>query len=305
MVRAAIHPPLVVGGTHHVDRGLPAQHGKGVVAHIGLEHMPPHGPHGPITAHTECNATALARVVGDLGVRAKGGPAIARDVAVNGGPPVAGFAAHLRGGFQVPFVDPYRVQDTFGIEAHGLEAVGDDLAVGMHCDRCRKMLPPVHRAQQPHIARIGLGQRLGVGNQHRALGAKNQFGMVFAVGRDRIARRIQHARCAPAQRRCALRCRRVLHKQAPLAIEACQPQRAIGRHRDPHPQRRAGLAGHALCGCGGGRSVGRWRGHSCCRVHMLGPADAAAQRQGQATNPAPGGLQSRFRSIHVRSYFML
>ena len=302
MVRAAIHPPLVVGGTHHVDRGLPAQHGKGVVAHIGLEHMPPHGPHGPITAYTERNATALARVVGDLGVRAKGGPAIARDVAVNGGPPVAGFAAHLGCGFQVPLVDPYRVQDTFGIEAHGLEAVGDDLAVGMHCDGRRKMLPPVHRAQQPHIARIGLGQRLGVGNQHRALGAKHQLGMVFAVGRDRIARRIQHARRPPAQGLCALRGQGVLHKQTALAIETCQPQRAIGRHRHPHAQCGAGFAG---CGF-----TGRRRCHGGCRVgnrgvHMLGAADAAAQRQGQPTSPTPRGLQSRFRSIHGRSYFML
>ena len=241
-------------------------------------------------------------MVGDLGVRAKGGPAIARDVAVDGGPPVAGFSAHLGGGFQVPLVDPYRVQDTFGIEAHGLEAVGDDLAVGMHCDGRRKMLPPVHRAQQPHITRIGLGQRLGVGNQYRALGAKHQLGMVFAVGRDRIARRVQHARRAPVQGRGALRCRGVLHKQAALAIETCQPQCAIGRHRHPHAQCGTGLAG--------GGFAGRRCCHGGCRadsrgVHMLGTADAAAQRQGQTTGPAPGRLQSRFPSIHGCSYFML
>lgn len=54
-----------------------------------------------------------------------------------------------------------------GIRSDGLESVGDFMRLGMHGG--------------------GLGQRTGVGNQHRGVGAKKQFGVVFTIGRNGVA----------------------------------------------------------------------------------------------------------------------
>jgi hypothetical protein len=148
----------------------------------------------------------------------------------------------------------------------------------------REGLAAIGGAQQPHEAGIGFGQRLGVGDQHRAIGAEQQLGVVLAIGGNGVATDVDHARGAPLRRRG--RSRRALDHQLGIGIEPDPPQGAIRCKGGADAELRLGFA--RRLGCGRGHSGGGGRGlrHGFrLAMRVLRQGGGAAPGQGQSGEP--------------------
>jgi hypothetical protein len=170
----------------------------------------------------QANAAALARVVGQLGVGAKGLTAVLGLVAVNRGTGVFLCRAF---GWLIALVHPQRVQHTLRVKGHRLKTVGDFLTILVHGEWGAERLPTIAAAQHADEARVGFGQRHGVADHRPALGAKGDFWAAFAIGRNRVSAGVQDACFAPLHSAAQ---RRALHKKLRLCIQAHHPQTAIG-----------------------------------------------------------------------------
>ena len=137
------------------------QHGQGVVADIGLEHMAPYGAHLAVCSLCGGDTAAFAAVVGQSRVVAKTAAAIRRYVVIDCRAFISRLIAAMRGpgALGIALVDPEGVQVAARIEHDGFETVRDHLPILMHGERRGEARAAVIGTQHADLAGVGLGQR--------------------------------------------------------------------------------------------------------------------------------------------------
>src|SRR5689334_22626454 len=105
-MRARIdHPVVECRAPETLDVSIGINAGDRVIAHVDGEHVAPHGNNAPVLLWHERNPAALATVLGELEVTAKGGTGVVRDGKIQRSTTV--FPMFQTRGFTIALVDPH------------------------------------------------------------------------------------------------------------------------------------------------------------------------------------------------------
>ena len=196
VMRANIHRPLVKRrAAHGAHAAIRVHHAQRVVAHIGLEHMAPQSQHAAVVARQHGDTATLATVIRKFKVAAKCRALIVRHRVIDR---CALIVRGLARGHHVALVNPSNEQPAVARHRQRIETMGDFLTVAVYGQRRAKRFTAVERTREAYVTGVRLGQRLGPGDIHFALGTERDFRPCIAFGADAFGRGIHRLRHRPA-----------------------------------------------------------------------------------------------------------